>query len=108
MQEKNLVLNWEKCHFMVREGIVLGHLVSERGIEMDKAKIEVIERLPPPTNVNGIRSFLGHSGFYQRFIANFSQITRPLMNLLAKEVLFHFDDECHKAFDTPRRHSSQL
>ena len=94
-QQKDLVLNWEMWNFMVREGIVLGHLVSERGIEMDKAKIEVIERLPPPTNVNGIRSFLGHSGFYQRFIANFSQITRPLMNLLAKEVLFHFDDECH-------------
>ena len=54
MQEKNLVLNWEKCHFMVREGIVLGHLVSERGIEVDKAKIKVTERLPPPTNVKGI------------------------------------------------------
>jgi len=53
-QEKDLVLNWEKCHFMVREGIVLGHLVSERGIEVDKAKIEVIVRLPPPTNVKGI------------------------------------------------------
>ena len=53
-QEKDLILNWEKCHFMVREGIVLGHLVSERGIEVDKAKIEVIERLSPPTNVKGI------------------------------------------------------
>ena len=71
-QEKDLILNWEKCHFMVREGIVLGHLVSERGIEVDKAKIEVIERLPPPTYVKGIRSFLGHAGFYRRFIANFS------------------------------------
>ena len=46
-QEKDLVLNWEKCHFMVQEGIILGHLVSERGIEVDKAKIEVIEQLPP-------------------------------------------------------------
>ena len=52
-QEKDLVLNWEKCHFMVREGFVLGHLVSERGIEVDKAKIDVIERLPPPVNVKG-------------------------------------------------------
>jgi hypothetical protein len=66
--EKDLVLNWEKCHFMVREGIVLGHMVSERGIEVDRAKIEVIEQLPPPTNVKGIRSFLGHAGFYRRFI----------------------------------------
>ena len=71
-QEKDMILNWEKCHFMVHEGIVLGHLVSERGIEVDKAKIEVIERLPPPTYVKGIRSFLGHAGFYRRFIANFS------------------------------------
>ena len=69
-QEKDLILNWEKCHFMVREGIILVHLVSERVIEEDKAKIEVIERLPPPTNVKGIRSFLGHAGFYRRFIAN--------------------------------------
>ena len=71
-QEKDLVLNWEKCHFMVREGIVLGHLVSERGIEVDKAKIDVIERLPPLVSIKGIRSFLGHAGFYCRFIKDFS------------------------------------
>ena len=71
-QEKDLVLNWEKCHFMVHEGIVLGHLVSERGIEVDKAKIEVIEKLPPLVNIKGIRSFLGHVGFYRRFIKGFS------------------------------------
>ena len=80
-RDKDLVLNWEKCHFMVREGIVLGHLVSEREIEVDKAKIEVIEGLPPPVNVKGIQSFLGHAGFYRRFIKNFSQIARPLTNL---------------------------
>ena len=73
-QGTHLVLNWEKCHFMVREGIVLGHRVSERGIEVDRAKIEVIEQLPPPTNVKGVRSFLGHAGFYQRFIKDFSRI----------------------------------
>ncbi|RLN13349.1 hypothetical protein C2845_PM09G11170 [Panicum miliaceum] len=97
-QEKDLVLNWEKCHFMVREGIILGHLVSERGIKEDKAKIEVIEQLPPPVNVKGIRSFLGHAGFYRRFIKDFSQITRPLANLLAKDAPFEFTDECLKAF----------
>jgi hypothetical protein len=63
-QMADLVLNWEKCHFMVREGIVLGHKISDKGIEVDKAKIEVIEQLPPPTNVNGIYNFLGHAGFY--------------------------------------------
>jgi hypothetical protein len=68
---------------MVREDIVLGHLVSERGIEVDHAKIEVIEQLPPPTNVKGVRSFLGHTGFYRRFIKDFSHIARPLTSLLA-------------------------
>ena len=98
-QEKDLVLNWEKCHLMVREGIILGHLVSERGIEVDKAKIDVIERLPPPVNVKGICSFLGHAGFYRRFIKDFSQIARPLTNLLAKDAPFEFTDECLHAFE---------
>ena len=66
--ETNLVLNWEKCHFMVREGIVLGHRISGRGIEVDRAKIEIIEKLPPSTSVKGVRSFLGHAGSYKRFI----------------------------------------
>ena len=64
-EETNLVLNWEKCHFMVQEGIVLGHRISARGIEVDIAKIEVIEKLPPPSLEKGIRSFLGHVGFYR-------------------------------------------
>ena len=98
-EEKHLVLNWEKCHFMVREGIVLGHLVSERGIEVDKAKIEVIEQLPPLVNIRGIRSFLGHAEFYRRFIKDFSHIARPLTNLLAKDVPFEFDDACLKSFE---------
>jgi hypothetical protein len=71
-QEADLALNWEKCHFMVREGIIFGHKKSEKGIEVDKAKIEVIEQLPSPTNVKGIHSFLGHAGFYRGFIHNFS------------------------------------
>ena len=66
---------------MVREGIVLGHLVSKRGIEVDRAKIKVIEQLPPPVNIIGIHSFLGHAGFYRRFIKDFSHIVRPLTNL---------------------------
>ena len=64
-KQVDLVLNWEKCHFMVREGIVLGHRISERGIEVDRAKIEVIEQLPPPMNIKEIRSFLGHAGFIE-------------------------------------------
>jgi hypothetical protein len=65
-QEVDLVLNWGKCHFMVREGIVLGHKISEKGMEVDKVKIEVIEQLPPPTIVKGIHSIQGHAGFYRR------------------------------------------
>ena len=83
---------------MVREGIVLGHLVSEWEIEVDKAKVEVIEQLPPPINIRGIRSFFGHAGFYRRFIKDFSHIARPLTNLLAKDVPFEFDDACLKSF----------
>jgi hypothetical protein len=74
--EVDLVLNWEKCHFMVKQGIVLGHLISERGIEVDKAKVEMVEQLPPPTDVKSLRSFLGHAGFYRRFIKDFSKITK--------------------------------
>ena len=88
---------------MVREGIVLGNVVFERGIEVDKAKIEVIEQLPPHVNVKGIRSFLGHAGFYRRFIKDFSQISRPLMNLLAKDAPFEFTDECLNAFHTLKK-----
>ncbi len=93
-QEKDLVLNWEKCHFMVREGIVIGHQISERGVEVDRAKIKVIQQLPLPVNFKGVRGFLGHGGFYRRFIKDFSKIARPLTTLLAKDVPFDFDDEC--------------
>ena len=60
-EEKGLVLNWEKCHYMVASGIVLGHVVSSKGIEVDKAKVEIISHLPPPKTVREVRSFLGHT-----------------------------------------------
>ncbi|KAK8600940.1 hypothetical protein V6N12_050785 [Hibiscus sabdariffa] len=97
--EADLVLNWEKCHFMVNEGTVLGHKISSKGIEVDKAKVEVIEKLPPPMNVKGIRSFLGHAGFYRRFIKDFSKISKPLCNLLQQNQPFVFDKECQGAFE---------
>lgn len=99
-EECNLVLNWEKCHFMVQQGLVLGHVISSRGIEVDKAKIDIISKLPPPTSVKGVRSFLGHAGFYRRFIKDFSKISRPLCALLSKDVEFMWTEGCMKAFNT--------
>ncbi|XP_062008347.1 uncharacterized protein LOC133725208 [Rosa rugosa] len=97
--ESNLVLNWEKCHFMVDQGIVLGHVISAKGIEVDKSKIDLVRSLPSPTSVREVRSFLGHAGFYRRFIKDFSKISRPLCRLLQKEVAFEFDEKCKKAFE---------
>ncbi|GJY54608.1 putative nucleotidyltransferase, ribonuclease H [Tanacetum coccineum] len=98
-EETNLVLNWEKCHFMVHEGIVLGYKNFSSGIEVDKAKIDVIAKLPYPTNVKGIRSFLGHAGFYRRFIKDFYIISKPMTQLLLKDAKFNFFDDCKKAFN---------
>ncbi|WJZ82828.1 hypothetical protein VitviT2T_002553 [Vitis vinifera] len=101
--EKNLVLNWEKCHFMVEKGIVLGHIISRKGIEVDKAKIEIIVNLPPPTNVKEVRQFLGHAGFYRRFIKDFSKLARPMCALLAKDAKFKWDQNCQHCFEELKR-----
>nr|CAN70642.1 hypothetical protein VITISV_020042 [Vitis vinifera] len=97
--EKDLVLNWEKCHFMVRQGIVLGHIISKKGIEVDKAKVELIVKLPSLTTVKGVRQFLGHAGFYRRFIKGFSSLSKPLCELLAKDAKFIWDERCQNSFD---------
>ena len=83
---------------MVQEGIVLGHRISTRGIEVDKENIEAIEKLPPPSSVKGIRSFLGHVEFYRRFIKDFSRIAKPLSNFLVQGTPFDFDEQCVQAF----------
>ena len=97
--EKNLVLNCEKCHFMVSQGIVLGHIISEKGIEVDKAKIDLISKLPSPTNIKTVRKFLGHAGFYRRFIMDLSKISNPLYKLLEKDAKFIWDAGCQKSFE---------
>ncbi|XP_052189944.1 uncharacterized protein LOC127799754 [Diospyros lotus] len=101
--EKNLVLNYEKCHFMVEQGIVLGHVISKQGIAVDSAKVDVIASLPYPASVREVCSFLGHAGFYRRFIQDFSKIAIPLSHLFQKDVDFKFDEQCKRAFEELKR-----
>nr|GEZ96491.1 hypothetical protein [Tanacetum cinerariifolium] len=93
----------EKSHFMVKEGIVLGHKISKQRIEVDKAKVDVITKLPHPTTVKGIRSFSGHADFYHRFIKDFSKIAKSMTRLLEKDTSFIFSQECVEAFQTLKR-----
>nr|GFA86391.1 reverse transcriptase domain-containing protein [Tanacetum cinerariifolium] len=102
-EDPNLCLNWEKSHFMVKEGIVLSHKISKNGIEVDKAKVDVIAKLPHLTTVKGIRSFLGHAGFYQRFIQDFSKIAQPMSRLLEKDTPLIFSKECIKEFQSLKK-----
>ena len=91
--ENNFVLNWEKFHFMVNQGIVLGHIISRQGIEVDKVKNKMISKLPSPTNVRTMRQFLGHAGFYRKFIIDFSKISKPLYKILEKDAKFMWDGD---------------
>nr|GFB98652.1 reverse transcriptase domain-containing protein [Tanacetum cinerariifolium] len=81
----------------------LGHKISKNGIEVDKAKVDVITKLPHPTTVKGVWSFLGHAGFYRRFIKDISKISRPMTHLLEKDTPFIFFEDCIKAFQTLKK-----
>ena len=84
---------------MVSQGIVLGHIISKKGIEVDKAKIDLISKLPSPTNSKTVRQFLGHAGFYRKFIMDFSKIAKPLYKLLEKDAKFIWDASYQKSFE---------
>ena len=99
-EEKSLGLNWEKCYFMVPSSIVLGHVVSKKGIEVDQSKIDLISNFPTPKTVKDVRSFLGYAGFYKSFIQNFSVISCLLCNLLATDANFEWTPECEESFWT--------
>ena len=96
--KKHLVLSWEKSHFMVREGILLGHLVSSQGLEVDKAKVELIQDLALSKSIREFRSFLGHVGFYRCFIQDFAKVTKALISLLCKEKDSIIEEEGKHAF----------
>ena len=98
-RQKKLALNWEKCHFIVTEGIVSGYKISTAGLEVDKEKVTILKTLLPLTTIKGIRSFLGHDGFYRRFIKDFSKVSKPLCRLLEKDAKFNFNESCISAFD---------
>ena len=104
MHREELGIELEKCHFMVNQGIVLGHIISKKGIEVDKVKIEMISKLPSPTNVKTVRQFLGHASFYRRFIMDFSKIVKPLYKLLEKDAKFLWDENCQRSFEELKAH----
>lgn len=96
----NISLSNQKWFMIMTEDIVLGHHVYVAGIKVDPAKIEVIEKLPPPTSQKGVRIFLGNAGYYRRFVDNFTMVAFPLFKLFTKESEFHWRDEFQAAFDT--------
>nr|GEV92569.1 reverse transcriptase domain-containing protein [Tanacetum cinerariifolium] len=102
-EDTNLCLNWEKSHFMVKEGITLGHKISKNGIEVDKAKVDVITKIPHPTTIKVVQSFLGHASIYSRFIQVFSKIAQPMTRLLEKDIPFIFSKECIGAFQSLKK-----
>ena len=89
---------------MVNQGIVLGHVISNKGIEVDKDKVELVVKLPPPTNVKVVRQFLSHAGFYKRFIKDFSKIAKPLYGLMEKDTKFVWNESCQKSFEEIKSH----
>ena len=99
MQGQTASIKLGKMPFHGNRRYCFGHKISGKGLEVDQSKISIIKTLAPPTTVNGIRSFLGHAGFYRRFIKDFSKIARPLCRLLEKDTRFNFDDSCKAAFE---------
>ena len=89
---------------MVNQEIILRHVISNKGIEVDKAKVELISKLPPPTSVKVVWQFLGHVAFYRLFIMDFSNIAKPLYELLEKDSKFVWDDRCQASFEGLKLH----
>jgi hypothetical protein len=104
--QAHLSLSTKKYHMMMSEGIVLGNFISSQGIQVDPSKIQFIKDLPTPKTQTEVRSFLGHAGYYRRFINFFSKITSRLFVLLMKNVEFKWTNSCQEAFNTLKHHLS--
>jgi len=102
IKSPNLQLKSTKCSFLQRQVAFLGHVIFEDGISVQKAKIEAIRDWPPCRTLTELRSFKGTSGYYRRFVKDFSSIAAPLFALMKKNVEFVWTNECHTAFDTLR------
>jgi hypothetical protein len=100
--QSHLSLSTKKCHMMMSEGVVLRHFISSVGIQVDPTKIKVILDIPTPTTQKEVRSFLGHAGYYRRFMKKISKLSSPLFFLLTKDVDFHWTDNCELSFIDPK------
>ena len=93
----------KKCIFAVPFGTLLGHMVCKQGVCVDPAKVAVIIHMEAPETVKQLRAFLGHMGYYRRFIHNYEKIIAPLEKMFQKTKLFTWNEECSKALDTLKK-----
>ena len=98
-REHQISLNLRKCIFCVPFGILLGHVVCRQGLMVDPAKIAIIVNLPPPASVKQLRTTLGHTRYYRKFIKGYAQITAPMEKLLKHDVKYEWTEECQKSLD---------
>eukprot|EP00253_Pinus_taeda_P027733 PITA_27733 len=95
----NMSLSPKRCEFLMTEGTILGHTISQQGLQVDPKKIAIIQRVPPPQKVRDVRSFVGLAGYYRRFIKDFSKLASPLFGLLGKDVEFKWTNDCQGALN---------
>ena len=99
LNQHHLRLKIDKCHFFMIEMNYLGFVVSRNGIHTDPQKVKAIKEFPIPNDVTSVRSFLGVTGYYRKFVPNYANISRPLYNLITKSKSFEWTDECNNAFN---------
>lgn len=100
LRQYNLKLQPLKCEFLRKEVTYLGHLITDEGVKPEPNKIECVKNFPIPKNTKEVKSFLGLSGYYRRFIQNYGQVAKPLTMLLKKDIPYQWSDQCQHAFET--------